>query len=68
MHFRPNAWRPDGPESLADALLAGVATVLLKPSQFIDDPSQLPDFCREALAMLARLGQDVGGTDRAPRP
>lgn len=55
-------------ESLADDLMAGVTTVFLKPSQFIDEPSQLPDFCREALAMLARLGQDVGGTDRAPRP
>lgn len=49
-------------ESVADQLLAGVTTVFLKPSQYIDDSSQLEDFSREAVGMLAALAGDVNAS------
>jgi probable F420-dependent oxidoreductase len=38
----------------------GISTFVIKPSQYIDDASQLGDFCREALAELTERAAAVG--------
>ena len=47
-------------EAASELLTAGVTTVFLKPSQFIDDSSQLEEFSRDALGMLAELAREIG--------
>jgi hypothetical protein len=57
----PDQVKPLAPTigAVAEQLVAGVATVFLKPSQFIDDTSQLEEFSHEAVARLAELWQHV---------
>ncbi len=54
---------PDGLADLDEALAAvpaqaarGFRTICVKPSQFIDDQSKLPDFCNELVEKIALLG------------
>jgi probable F420-dependent oxidoreductase len=42
-------------ESLPGQWAQGFTTICIKPSMFIDDPSDLPKFCREALRQAASL-------------
>lgn len=42
-------------ESVPDQLAQGFGTFCIKPSQFIDDPALVGDFCREVVARTERL-------------
>ena len=42
-------------ESLPEQWEQGFTTICVKPSMFINDPRELPEFCREALRQAARL-------------
>jgi probable F420-dependent oxidoreductase len=54
--------RPDGVADLGEALASipaqlerGFTTICIKPSQFIDDPSQIGSFCREVVERVDAL-------------
>ena len=54
---------PDRPASLDQALATipaqverGFTTICIKPSQFIDSQSELPNFCRDLVSKVSKLG------------
>lgn len=40
-------------EPVPEQLVRGFTTICIKPSQFLDDPAQVPAFCREVVARLS---------------
>jgi hypothetical protein len=41
--------------AISEQVAAGSSTICVKPSQFIDDPSELPRFLAEVVAKVAAL-------------
>jgi len=41
--------------SVREQVAEGFTTICIKPSQFVDDPAEVPRFCRDAIARVAEL-------------
>ena len=41
--------------SIPEQVRRGFRTICIKPSQFVDDPAEIEEFCRTAVAQVGRL-------------